>query len=233
MRRAVALLAGLSAGVWPAFAAELDLPEGCVPYLTVQSVDCEVDIYMRCDKPSGQYIRIQNYAPHGLDTIEEATDDWSILFSVDVERKTGLVVRQGPQTPISGAAMLSDGLTEFEYPVDFYFDRPAPYAVQMTGIFRMTGETVVVDGHELMVLENRIRVEIPPPLGPLETIQAGYYSADLDAYMEGSGSLRLGQNVTPIEAGPARFALPGEPGWLSLKPLFNCPAEDASWRPLP
>jgi len=214
-------------------AAQPDLPEGCTPYLTIQTADCEVDVYMRCVRTGGTYNRIQNYARHGLDTIEEATPDWSLLFSVDVERNTGLVVRDGPSTPISTAALLANGVTAFEYPVDFYFDRPAPYSVQMTGEFRLTGQTAEIGGQELLVLENRIRIAIPPPVGPLEMIQAGYYSAALDAYMEGPGSLRLGDRVAPVDAGPVAFALPGEPGWLNLTPIYNCGTEEAAWRPGP
>ena len=224
--------AAVLAALWPLAAqAAPDLPAGCSPYLTVQTVDCEVDIYMRCDRPGGEVIRIQNYAPHGLDTIEEATADWSLLFSVDVERNTGLVVREGPATPISNAALLADGISTFEYPVDFYFDRRQPYSVQMTGAFRLTGKTTKIDDLPLLVLENRIRIAIPPPRGPLELIQTGYYSEDLDAYMEGAGSLRLGDNVTAVDSGPVAFARPGEAGWLSTVPIHGCGADEAAWSP--
>ncbi len=211
-------------------AATPEVPAGCTPYLTVQTVDCEVDIYMRCDKPDGASIRVQNYGPDGLDTIEEMTADWSVLFSVDVGSRSGLVVRDGPAKPISRREILEDGVSDFDYPVDFYFRRPAPYEVRMTGAFRLTGARTEVDGHSLLVMENRILVDIPPPLGPLETVQAGYYSEEFDAFLEGAGSLRLGDRVTSVSAGPATFAAEDERGWLATTPLYNCAADEAGWR---
>lgn len=221
-----ALVLCLLAG--PAMAVET--PEGCTPYLTAQTADCEVDVYFRCARPDGDRIRIQNYGPEGLDAIEEATADWSLLFSVDPPARTGIVVRDEPATPISFDALRRDGETAFDYPIDFYFKRAEPLPTRLSGSIRLTGGVTEIDGERLLLLENRMRIEIPEPAGPIETVQTGYYSETFDAFFEGSGSLRVGDNVSAVRAKPVRFFEPGEAGFLGVTPRHGCMSDDASWK---
>ncbi|MDF0601153.1 hypothetical protein P1J78_10475 [Psychromarinibacter sp. C21-152] len=207
--------------------AEPAYPDGCTPELTVQNIDCEVDIYLAC----GDRVRVQNYGPDGPDTVEEMTADWSLLFSMDTSGPSGLVVRDGPAEPLSRDALLAEGISRFSYPVDFYLQRPEPVATRLTGTFRMTGDETEIDGHVLQRVETRMTVDLPPPAGPLETIQTGYYSEALDVFMEGPGSLRLGDRVQQVTKGPKRIILPGADGFLSTVPLFGCVADEAFLAP--
>lgn len=213
-------------------ALALDAPEGCTPYLTAQTADCEVDVYMRCETTEGPRNRIQNYGPEGLDTIEEATADWSLLFSVDPPGRSGLVVREGAATPISARALAETGETLFDYPIDFYLQRPIPLPTRLTGSFRLTGGEEVIDGEPLARLEMRMQIAVPAPMGPIETVQSGYYSAGFDAFFEGAGSLRMGDQVVAVDARPVAFHVPGDEGFLDLTPRFGCGTQDAAWRPL-
>lgn len=219
---AVALFLGLSA---PVLAAVPEFPVGCEPFLTVQTLACEVDIYLRCETADGREVRVQNYGAEGLDSIEALDGDGSLKFSIDPAGQSGIVVRTGPAEPLSRKAMLKDGVSRFVYPVDFYYRGPDPEPAELTGEFRMTGQEVEIDGHVLKLLENRMTVALAPPRGPIETIQVGYYSPEFDVVMEGSGSLRVGDAVQQVRNGPAAFFGPGESGFLSVAPMFNCEAE--------
>lgn len=207
--------------------AEPTFPEGCAPLVTVQNTDCEVDIYLACTAP--ERVRVQNYGPDGLDLVEEMTPDWSLKFSVDASGMSGLVVREGPQEPLSGRAVLEGGISEFSYPVDFYLGRPEPIRTRLTGAFRMTNRETELDGYALRRIETRMTVALGE--NALETIQTGYYSDAFGIFMEGPGSLRVGENVQQVDKGPAKIIAPGEPGFLSVAPLFNCEAEEAALSP--
>lgn len=210
-------------------AVAIEMPEGCAPYLTLQDRACEVDVYLRCEGPEGVRNRIQNYSPDGLDSVEEATSDWSLLFSIDPPSRSGVVVRDGPATPLSFRVLRETGLTAFDYPIDYYVRGPVPFKTRVTGSFRLTGGETVIDGERMLNVEARMQVEMPEPIVMVETIQTGYYSEALDAFLEGPGTMRVDDRVMKIDRGPVDLIREGEDGFLDVVPRHGCDARDAAW----
>jgi hypothetical protein len=90
-----------------------------------------------------------------------------------------------------------------------------------TGFDRLTGETLAVDGRELHVTE--FAYEYNTPEGPRRTTGNQFVHEGWRMFFGGLETVVLPSGET-FEANysPMEFAEPGEDGFLTLQPLYDC-----------
>jgi hypothetical protein len=90
-----------------------------------------------------------------------------------------------------------------------------------TGFDRLTGETVTVDGRELEVTE--FAYEYGTPEGPRQTEGNQFVHEGWRLFFGGLETVTLPDGET-FEANysPMEFAEPGESGFLTMQPLYDC-----------
>lgn len=199
---------------------QFQVPEGCTAFLTVQSRSCLISHHWRCEgDPDGSHWRVTldqegafylNYT--------DAEFRWLRAFNLRSGARDTLV------EPESDPASLSDLLETGSDTMVFSIREERAEGVfrrDYTGFDRLTGATVVIDGVELEVTEFAYQWETEA--GPRETEGSQFVSRDWGLFFGGletvttpAGEVFEG-NYSPVE-----FALPGEPGFLSTEPQYDC-----------
>ncbi len=213
---AIALLWAMPALAAGKFAA----PKGCTVYQTVQMHNCQVSNHYRCDG-------------------DAAGDQWSIYFGGDgpfymsrIDPETRWIDSYDLTTgerdqlldeadPASFSSLLESGRDSYEFTTKSSSGEVRHYS----GFDEMTGEKVVIDGVTL----DRTRFDLTAkgPDGELlwhrqgqQLVQRDWriFFADRETFENGFGDRR------EIADTPVTFAGPGEPGFLSTKPEYDCDA---------
>ena len=219
----VALIGALAAG--PALARDVAFPSNCTPFLTVQSADCSVLAAARCSGEAGETLRLQVYEESGLVNVEEQTLDWSLLFTASPTKGVGVFVDEGPHDELSRDSIERYGEDYFNYNVVFAIPDMGEFETQLTGFLSSEDEVVEIDGHMLDLYRFRFAATLGD-VGTLEVDQSAFGSAEFGFFINGKGVQRFDGEETPLDSTPIVFFEPGEAGFESADPKFNCGATD-------
>ena len=219
------LIGALAAG--PALARDVAFPKECTPFLTVQSADCSVLAAARCSGAAGDILRLQVYEESGLVNVEEQTLDWSLLFTASPTEGVGIFVDDGPHDELSRDSVERYGEDYFNYSVVFAVPGMGEFETNLTGILISEDEVVEIDGHEFDLYRFRFAATLGEN-GTLEVDQSAFGNAEFGVLINGEGVQRFAGAETPIDSSPMVFFEPGEAGFESADPKFNCGATDIS-----
>ncbi len=217
---AVALLSAAPGLAASKFAA----PKGCTVYQTVQMRSCQVSQHYRCegDAAGDQWtVVLDANGPFYLSRIDAETR-WVQSFDLT----TGEEDRIGDETdPASFSTLLETGRDTYDFTTTSSNGEVRRYA----GYDELTGETVTIDGVTL----ERTRFELTASGADGQTLwqRSGQqlvqrdwriFFADSETFTNAAG-----ETVKRVDT-PVRFAMPGDKGFLSTKPDYDCDVVTAS-----
>ena len=209
----------LSTVASPTVAGTFTPPEGCKTFLTVQEASCEVGVYYRCAaEPDGHQWRV-DFGINGR-TYEALIDKetrWLEAFSP----MTGVAkaIQPDEPDPASFSGLVATGYDSMEFS---QLDTDG-VVHHYKGFDRLTGETVVIDGQTL----KRTEFEVTEWDGQGKFVRKvsgnEYISEEFGRFFGGRAMVEdwTGESY-PSDSTPIDFILPGEPGFGSTVPLYQC-----------
>lgn len=235
-RRPAALMLAVALAT-PALAKDFTPPDGCKTFLTVQSKGCAVSLLWRCDvAPEGEFSEA-SFGPDGLETLVNYDARYQWLDTIYIWDSSREELLPPATDPIDVDNMLATGIDTYE----FVMRRSEPdgsYDIRVTGADQLTGQTLGVDGYTLDLVQTRL--EIVNEDGVVEYRSEGtqFFSRTLGHFFLGTEDVEFedGERAR-FDTTPVDIILPGEPGFGSTVPLYECIPADAAFtapsRPAP
>ena len=210
-------LAGAAAQAQTAIPGTFTAPPGCTGFLTVQSRGCTVSNHYRCEA-------------------DAAGDQWSASFDQDglfrvgrIDRETQWIesfsmaptVRQsldpGPADPASFSELLADGIDTYDFN-----QTEAAKRTRVRGFDTLTGRSVTIDGVELKETEFDF-LELSEDGTVLRRATGQQFiSPEWRLFFSGVEEWDFGDGPVPADGTPKEFIFPGEKGFFSTRPIFDC-----------
>lgn len=208
----------------PALAASFTPPPGCEAYLTVQSKACRVSHYYICksDAPGEQWRA--DFDQEGIFFLSKIDAEAQWIESVDPVEKTRQRLVPGAEDPASFTALMDTGLDTFR----FDLQQSDGLRSRVEGQDALTGTRVTIDNVQLEETEY-VFSEVDSTGQVLRRARGQeFISREWRLFFSGAGEMDIGDGTwRPINGTPVQFALPGEKGFLSTTPLFDCDALSA------
>lgn len=203
-------------------------PVGCTGVVTVQSRGCELDnIYICSADTAGDSWRVSFHqnGPVYIGRIDAETQWMESIDLVPVTRRE--VIEQPAADPASLSELLATGTDAF----DFNMRGEGGRVTRVVGFDQLTGEEVVIDGETLLRTRFSARYE-STITGTSEIEGNEYVSAKLGRFFSGSYRHTSADGAVQEWANdPVEFIYPGEPGFFSKTPLYECEASLARFTP--
>ncbi|MFL4469260.1 hypothetical protein ACERZ8_05005 [Tateyamaria armeniaca] len=212
----------------PAYAQDSDRfypPEGCTPQLTVQSRGCSVSNIYTCaaDQPGENWrIEFDVDGPIFLSKIDSETQ-WLESYDMFPMRRETLV--QPAPDPASLTELLETGTDSYDF-----VQRSETGPIRVVGYDRLTGDEVVIDGEPLLVTEFEARHETTSGT-ILEVSGNEYVSVRHRRFIAGTYSGTGANGAFESDGSPVDFIYPGEPGFFTKTPLYDCESSLARYVP--
>jgi hypothetical protein len=218
---AVALLcAPLAAGAQSDGPALFEVPEGCTAFLTVQSRGCTVSHHWTCEAdPEGTHWRVSldQEGPFYL-SYTDAEFRWLQSFGLRDGSTSTLI--EPEEDPASLSELLATGRDSMVF--SLRVEGPSGTVQRdYTGFDSLTGEEVAVDGRTLEVTEFAYQYGTGGGTRRVEGnqfVHAGWrlFFGGVETVTRPDGST-FEYNNSPME-----FAEPGEAGFLTTRPIYDC-----------
>ena len=217
--RILILAAALSLPV-PVYAGSFAPPEGCTTFMTVQSRQCRVSNHYKCsaDTPGDQWrADFDQQGPYFMSRINSEAE-WVESFDLG-----DMAVRQtldpGASDPASFSELLSSGTDTFA----FGLSRDNGERTDVTGFDTLTGRTFTIDG--ITLSETQFEFTETDKNGTILRQSRGneYIHPEWRMFFSGPSQWNGGDGeFLPMDGSPVQFIFPGEPGFASTEPLFDC-----------
>ncbi len=223
--RAALLLAALTLGTPLATGAAratgtFALPQGCAAFVTIQSRSCSVEHHFTCASDADGIKRRVSLAEEGM-TYRGSTDSdaqWMTSYYPYPDHTETL--EDAPADPASLSELL-------EKSVDTYDFRTLSDEVGTTryvGEDRLTGDVVTIDNVTLQQTAYQITAYGPDGSELWSSKGNEFVSADWRLFIGGTGTVTTPDDSYEKNDSPVEFIFPGEPGYLSAHPKFDCGA---------
>lgn len=218
-----ALLALLAS---PAMAQTFVPPPGCTGFLTVQSRGCKVANYYKCDADApGDQWRV-DFGAEGAFFVSKIDFETQWVLSLDLITGLEQQLAPNPQDPASFSGLLSTGTDTY----DFRQTGNDGSETRVRGFDTLTGRKLVVDGVELEETSFEFR-ETRADGGALSTARGNeFIHRGMRLFFSGPSEWDTGEGFQPYDGSPVTFDRPGEPGFMSMKPEYDCDAQLAFLR---
>lgn len=218
MNRLALILALLPA---PVLAGTWTAPEGCEINMTVQSKGCRVSNHYTCkaDPPGDQWRA--DFDQEGVYFYSRINREAEWVESFDVNPTVRQTLDPGAEDPASFSELLSAGIDTYV----FSLTREDGTHSNVSGYDRLTGRTVTIDGVALE--ETEFEYTETDDSGYVVRRAHGheYISRERRNFFAGPGETDLGDGQwLPIDGSPVDFAFPGDKGFGSTQPIYDCDA---------
>lgn len=205
----------------PALAGAWQVPEGCEIFLTAQSRACRVSNHYRCgnDAPGDQWRA--DFDQEGLFFLSRINFETEWVESHEVNPPVRQTLDPGAEDPASFSGLLASGHDSFS----FALTRDDGRHSRVTGYDRLTGRSFTVSGVTLE--ETEFEYTETDDTGNILRREHGNesISRDMRLFFAGAGETDLGDGTwLPYDGSPISFAFPGQPGFGSTRPLYECDA---------
>ena len=217
MRKFV-ILACLTVQTAPALAGTWTAPEGCEAFMTVQAKSCRVSQYYRCeaDTPGDQW-RV-DMDQEGAFFYSRINREAEWVESFDPARQ---VLDPSPADPASFSELMASGIDTW----DFTLSKEDGTGSRATGYDRLTGQLVQIDGIGLKQTEVEFTEYDLAGNVVRQSRGTEYMHPEWRLFFAGPGETDLGDGQwLPIDGSPVEFIFPGEAGFLSTEPRYDCDA---------
>ena len=185
--------------------------------MTVQSRSCLVSHYWSCEGERGHRWRLDVDAqgPVFISRID-AEAQW--IESGDPKEERRSVTILPAEDPGSVTELLETGVDSY----DFVQRRPDGRVERIVGYDRITGDPVIIDGEELYPTEFQASFRDLNGRVIWEVRGQEYVSARFKRFFGGISQSEDDGVVTRRDRSPVEFIEPGERGFLSNLPLYDC-----------
>ena len=213
----------------PAMAGTFTPPEGCTAFLTVQSKGCRVSNHYTCEAdPAGDQWRA-DFDQEGVFFISRIDSEAQWVESFEIDPPARQTLDPNPADPASFSDLLATGNDSYI----FGLSKDTGERSRVRGNDRLTGRQVVIDGITLQETEfNFTETDLS---GTIQRRSRGneYIHPEWRVFFSGPSEWDGGDGTfLPLDGSPVQFIMPGEPGFASTQPLFDCDAVMSSL-PLP
>lgn len=195
-------------------------PPGCEGFLTVQSRGCRVSNHYRCeaDAPGDQWRA--DFDQEGIFFVSRIDREAQWVESYDMFPTVRQTLDPNPEDPASFSELLSTGTDTFA----FGLTDDTGASTTVTGFDKLTGRSVTIDGVTLQ--ETEFDFTETDADGNLLRSSHGneYISPDWRLFFAGPSEWNNGEGALPVDGSPRQFIFPGEPGFFSSEPIFDCDA---------
>lgn len=198
-------------------------PEGCTGTLTVQHKGCVMVNVWTCeaDAPGDQWLAL--ISPGGLFSVQRVDSEFQWVEAYKLTGNERLI--QPAPDPASMTELLDTQLDSWDFTIE-----TENGIERNVGFDMLTGEITVIDGEELLNTEYQ-GVTFDGDGNQIEASSGRQYvSAAHRLFFFGSSW----DDATPdevIDMSPVEFIYPGEPGFFSAEPKYECNVVESSFRP--
>ena len=212
---------GLSLLAAPALAGSFTPPEGCTAFMTVQSKGCRVSNHYTCEAdPAGDQWRA-DYDQEGVYFMSRIDSEAQWVESIEIDPPSRQTLDANPADPASFSDLLATGNDSYI----FGLSKDTGDRTRVRGADRLTGKQVVIDGITLQQTEFNF-TETDTSGNVLRRSRGNeYIHPEWRLFFSGPSQWDGGDGTyLPIDGSPVQFIFPGEPGFASTQPLFDCDA---------
>lgn len=223
MMKPISVLAALVAAA-PAVAQQsFEAPEGCEAKLTVQHKGCIVVNVWQCeaDAPGDQWIALLSQG--GLFSVQRVDREFQWLESFKITGDEKLI------TPAPDPASLDELFANQIDTWDFTLDTDLG-TERHVGFDMLTGETVVIDGEELLATEFQGRT-IDGNGDQIDASSGRQYVSEKHRMFFLGETWEDDSPEDILDFSPVEFIYPGEQGFFTAQPIYECNQIDAAYRP--
>lgn len=208
----------LALGGGPAVAAEWKPPQGCRLEMTVQQRSCTVAQHFRCqgDAPGDQWVAY--FTREGL--VSQSRIDAETRWMESTDLISGITDRLDPEARdhASLSTLLKTGSDDF----DFWTQSDSGERLRHIGRDDLTG-TVEIDGERLDTTRFTLRTFAETGELLIERSGSQFVSRELGRFFGGiETSADWTGETQETNDSPVRFIRPGEPGFGSVTPDYDC-----------
>lgn len=192
-------------------------PEGCTAYLTVQHRDCRVEHHYTCTDA-------------GTDRFREVFTDEGPVYQSRIDAQAQWInSRELPNggltetlLPARDHASMDTLLETGTDTMDFEQRTPDGRLQRITGEDRIVDRNVVIDGEPLYRTEFVVNF-LAPDGGVMGTYTGSEYVSPVHRrFFAGRGKAVFDGVETSFDRTPKEFIYPGEPGFGTLEPVYDC-----------
>lgn len=205
----------------PAMAGSFAAPEGCTTFLTVQSKGCRVSNHYTCSADAAGDQWRTDFDQEGAYFTSRIDSEAQWVESFELDPPVRQTLDPNPQDPASFSGLLATGNDSFI----FGLSDDTGERTRVRGSDRLTGRQVVIDGITLQETEfNFTETDLS---GNVLRRSRGneYIHPDWRLFFSGPSQWDGGDGTyLPLDGSPIQFIFPGEPGFASTQPLFDCDA---------
>jgi hypothetical protein len=204
----------------PASSGTFTPPEGCTAFLTVQSRQCRVSNYYKCtaDAPGDQWR--QDFDQEGVFFKSRIDSETQWIESFDMNPEVRQSLDPGAEDPASFTNLNENGRDDFA----FGLTKETGEQTRVRGFDKLTGKSFVIDGVTLKQTEFEF-TETDMSGNVLRQSRGNeFISTDWRMFFSGPSEWNDGTGYVPIDGSPLQFILPGEKGFASTQPIFDCDA---------
>lgn len=228
-----ALLVALTLSAAPAFGGTFLAPKGCTATLTVQSRGCTVSHFYTCeaDAKGNQWRADFGFDGQFYMSMIDSETQW--LESYEMAGVNNPVMKEtldaNPKDPASLSGLVETGIDTF----DFNLTKENGERTHVTGFDQLTGKSATIDGVTLRQTEYEYTQTDEKGTVLRHSKGKEYISKDFRSFFSGTSNWEAEDGTwATIEGAPISFMRPGEPGFGSTTPLFECDAQMSSLSPL-
>jgi len=202
-------------------------PQGCTGLVTVQTRGCSVSNIWTCeaDTPGDSWeIVFLNDGPVHMGRIDYEGQWLENYDMFPIERE---VLEQPSRDPFSLTELFTSGLDTADFTL-----RSGEGRTRVKGFDRLTGETVVIDDEPLLITE--FMVELYTLSGDQLYRREGneHVSEKFRRFFGGPSTVEIDDRQIKVDYSPVEFIYPGEPGFFTKIPKYDCEAEMVRFVPI-
>jgi hypothetical protein len=233
IQRIAAKLAAATLLAVPAGAQTFEPPRGCEVFLTVQSRQCSVSHVYRCpDAPDGGFAEAI-FDSDGMSAVVGYGPSYQWQDSLYMWDNSREALVPPAEDPIDIDELMAEGIDTFR----FTMHRTAPgedREITIVGADMLTGEERTIDGVPLEVVQTQLQILTEDGAVEYNSRGVQYLSREKRLFFLGPEEVYdEGGEGTPYDNSPVDFIEPGEPGFASTLPLYECDQQKAGFAPAP
>lgn len=210
--RALALILlanSASAGVY-------QLPSGCEAIVTVQSVDCSLSHYYRCESDAEGDTHRVDLGEQGM-TFYTRTD-FEARWVESIQIRDGFAEALGEERDsASMSELLEQGVDSW----DFDMVARDGSIESFIGYDRLPGEEAVIDDVRLLRTEFDMRARAADG-SEWSSRGREFVHPEWRIFIGGTSTVTTEEDEFERDGSPVQFDFPGDPGFLATKPIYGC-----------
>ena len=202
----------------PAAAGDWTAPEGCTTFMTVQARGCRVSNHYRCTADAAGDQWRADFDQEGISFMSRINSEGEWIESLELFPTVRQQLDPGAADPASFSDLLRDGVDRYRFGLsDDTGERSA-----VVGRDKLTGKTVVIDGIPLSQTEFEFSETAADGTVLRQSRGNEFIHAEWRLFFSGPSEWWDGAAWLPLDGSPMAFVFPGEPGFATTQPLFDC-----------